>query len=143
MSLKEFKKNVDSIDVNKIFIRVIKSLNKYIYDLNRAKLVDGKNDDGESLEPEYSEVTVFIKSKKSGTAGITDRVTLFGKGHLHKSIFSIPEAKGVLIGSHDSKVQELVTKYGDFLGLDKDSIDKLTEKADILIAEIIYEKLLK
>jgi len=143
MGLKEFRQNVNSIKVDKIYLRVIKSLNKEISDMNRAQLVAGKNDDGEDLQPEYSEVTVFIKSGKSGTAGITDRVTLFGKGDLHKSIFSLPDDEGVLLGSHDSKVQELANKYGDFLGLTPENIDKLTTKTDILIADIIYEKLLK
>ena len=143
MTLAQFKKDIDRIDVDKIAIQVLKKLNKFISDLNREQLVSGVNDDGEKLEPEYSEVTIFIKQKRSGTAGITDRVTLFGKGNLHKSIFSIPSIGEVTMGARDERVMELAQKYGDFLGLTQESIDKVTIEADKLITEIIYAKMFK
>ena len=124
---------------------LLKKLDKFISDLNREQLAErGENDDGQKLEPEYSEVTNMIKTRYGrGTGSITSHVTLFNRGDLHKSIFSIVDKEEIILGSNDSKVGELTQKYGEFLGLTPDSIEKLKAKFLPLFWEAVYAKLFR
>ncbi|MHA2364719.1 MAG: hypothetical protein ACXAC7_12255 [Candidatus Hodarchaeales archaeon] len=102
----------------------------------------GENDDGEKLEPPYTEVTNMIKTAYGrGTGAITSHVTLFNKGNLHKSIFAKVDNEEVILGSFDDKVSELTQKYGEFLGLTPDSIKKVQAEFNKRYSEILEAKL--
>ncbi|RLI44873.1 hypothetical protein DRO61_11630 [Candidatus Bathyarchaeota archaeon] len=145
MDLVKLNRNLKRIDVEQIAVQVLKKLNKFISDLNREQLaLRGENDDGEKLEPEYTTVTKIIKNESGrGTGSIISHVTLFDKGNLHKSIFSTVDKEEIILGSNDSKVGELTQKYGEFLGLTPDSIEKLKAKFLPLFWESFYAKLYK
>ena len=103
---------------------------KLAADLNREQLAKrGENDEGEPLQPPYTEVTNMIKTMyKQGTASITEYVTLYDTGDLHKSIQAQIVGDELILGSFDEKVGQLTAKYGEFLGLTDDSIKKLQER---------------
>jgi hypothetical protein len=127
MDLVEFNKSLKKVKVNQLAFRTLKGMTKFIADLNREQLAkEGVNDDGEKLEPEYSELTNILKTAYGrGTGSITSHVTLFDKGDLHKSIFATVDDEELILGSFDDKVPELTGKYGEFLGLTKESIEKV------------------
>jgi len=144
MGLTKLHKNLKKIDIEAIAVTILKKLDKFISDLNREQLAErGENDDGQKLEPEYTDLTRLLKSYESGTSAITSYVTLFNKGDLHKSIFSTVDKEGIILGSNDSKVGELTQKYGEFLGLTPDSIEKLKAKFLPLFWETVYAKIYK
>lgn len=106
---------------------VLATMDKFIADLNRDQLIDkGIRPDGSDITPEYTSYTKFLKKTYgNGIGGITDHVTLFGEGNLHKSIFSSVIGDEVILDATDSKTSDLLGKYGDWLGLTDDSINKL------------------
>jgi hypothetical protein len=145
MDLNQLHKNLKRLDLEAIAAKIFKSLDKYISDLNREQLAKyGVNDDGEKLQPEYTEVTNMIKTRYgSGTGGITSHVTLFNKGDLHKSIFSKYDGEELILGSFDEKVGELTQKYGEFLGLTDENILKLKDKFLPLFWDQVYGRVFK
>jgi hypothetical protein len=126
MDLIALDSNLKKLDVVDLTVSIFDDMEEFIADLNREQLAKyGVNDDGDSLEPEYAEDTIWSKQRKSGTASITGHVTLFNTGDLHESIFSMISGDELILGSHDEKVGQLTTKYGEFLGLTKENQEKV------------------
>lgn len=146
MDLNQLYRNLKKLDVEKLAIKILntKEFRVFMADLNRSQLADkGVNDDGDKLEPEYTEVTNIIKTASgSGTGAITSHVTLFDTGELHKSIFATVDEE-ISLSSHDSKVPELSAKYGEFLGLTEESLKKVQEKFNPVFIEKLNESILR
>ncbi|WBC28468.1 tail protein [Rhodobacteraceae phage LS06-2018-MD05] len=143
MDLIKLNNNLKQVDTVEIMVSVLESLEDFIADLNRSQLVAGKRDDGSYIEPEYSPVTELLKRPKSGTAGITSHVTLFDTGKLHNSIFASIFPDEIILDSKDSKVPKLEDKYQNFLGLTKENITKLKDKALPLFYKRLNEQIYK
>ena len=143
MDLISLRNNLKSYTVVDAMVDTLDELEDFIADLNRNQLAEGKRDDGSDLSPEYKDITKDIKSRKSGLAGEIDHVTLFDTGALHKSIFSSVSYPEIILDSKDPKLGELEGKYQNFLGLTKESIKKLREKALPLFWEKYYGEILK
>lgn len=127
--------NIDFLD---IAADTLLSMDDYTSGLNRIQLSKGLRDDGSALDPEYADSTKHIKSNKSGLAGVIEHVTLYDEGDFHKSIFSSIISNSLVMDSEDDKLGILIGKYGDMLGLTKDSISKLRAKfMPIYISNII------
>jgi len=129
MDLQRLQSNLSKLDIVDLTVEILDEMEVFIADLNRSQLADeGVNDEGANLG-DYSGVTVWIKEMYGrGTGSITDHVTLYDTGALHKSIFSSTDGKVLTLDSKDSKVDELEIKYGNFLGLTKDSQSKVKEE---------------
>ena len=139
MNLNQLYSNLKGLDIWQIVTDIMENdLDDFIADLNRKQMAEkGQRADGSKLTPDYANVTKSIKSDKSGIGGIYEHVTLFDTGELHKSIFTSVIGKSIIMDSEDWKVSDLTDKYGEFLGLTPESIDKLKEK----FLPLFYDKL--
>lgn len=143
MDVEQLYNNLKKIDVTNVMVESLEELDTFIADLNRSQLVAGLRDDGSDIEPEYAGITEILKRPKSGTAGITDHVTLYDTGKLHKSIFTSIFPDEIILDSKDSKVSKLEEKYQNFLGLTKESIEKLKNKVLPIFWNKFYEQVYK
>lgn len=144
MDLIKLQGNLAKLDVIDIAVQIFDDMDSYIADLNRVQLVAGQNDEGEFLQPEYADITTWLKQMYGkGTGSIIDRVTLYDTGDLHKSIFSSMDGKVLTLDSKDGKVDELEAKYGNFLGLTKQSQelvkDEFLKRFEIKLSDAILQ----
>lgn len=139
MGLERIYNNLKAIDVVEIMVETLEELDKFMSDLNREQLIQGKLSTGDDITPDYTETTVFLKEKfGTGLGKITDNVTLYGKGPFHKSIFTEVFPDEIIWDATDGKLDELESKYSkDILGLTNENIKKLKDKA----LPIFYKKL--
>ena len=145
MNLNQLYGNIKGLDIWQIVTDIMeKDLGVFISDLNRNQMADkGQRADGSKLTPDYANVTKDIKSDKSGLSGVYEHVTLYDTGELHKSIFTSVIGKNIILDSEDWKVVELTQKYGEFLGLTDESIEKLKERFLPLFFKKLYEQILR
>lgn len=87
----------------------------FISKLNRDQLLKGEKADGDT--PNY-----VIGSNQPSAPG---KITLFEAGDFHEGIEPLFEDKGFEMVDTDFKTPFLVAKFGNILGLNKDSIIKL------------------
>ncbi len=134
-TLSQTVKKLKSFDFQKALLKVYKDNETILLDLNTDEQLGKKGilSTGASL-PDYSPNTIPFKQGKSGFAGITAHMTLFGEGEFHEG-FTLDATKFPLfIDSKDSKTNELVSRYTEnIFGLTKESIQELKEQ---LIDEI-------
>ena len=145
MNLNQLYGNIKGLDIWQIVTDIMeKDLGVFISDLNRKQMADkGQRADGSKLTPDYTNVTKEIKSDKSGLSGVYEHVTLYDTGELHKSIFTSVIGDSLILDSEDWKVEDLTQKYGEFLGLTDESIDKLKVKFLPLFFNRLYEQILR
>lgn len=121
--------NIDALNLPVICQEVLENNEDVMADLNATQLSQGLRTDGTKITPEYAELTVMIKSGKSGLSGITDRVTLYDEGHYYGGLFADVKGQDVFFGSTDPKEEALNKKYatakGRLEGLNEDSADEL------------------
>ena len=144
MNISQLHSNLKKLDVVDLAVEVLEELDKFISDLNRNQMAqDGQRSDGTQLDPDYSPFTVDIKSEKGrGIGSITDHVTLYDSGEMHKSIFSTVTVDELILDSNDSKIDDLTAKYGTFLGLTDESIKKLQVEFNKLFIPKLYAAIL-
>ena len=134
-TLSQTVKKLKSFDFEKALLKVYKDNETILLDLNTDDQlgIKGILSTGDSL-PDYRPFTIASKQGKSGFAGITEHMTLFGEGDFHKG-FTLDATKFPLfIDSKDSKTNDLVNRYTEnIFGLTKESIQELKEQ---LIDEI-------
>jgi len=119
---------LSKLDVEQLAYSIIDDMSVFIADLNRKRLAETGKDSNDNDLQDYSEVTVFLKSKfGKGIGSIVDHTTLFNTGNYHKSIFSEVDGDKLVIDASDSKTGELENKYPDNLGL--------TDKEQTLVKE--------
>lgn len=129
MGLRELYSKWAKIDFLALAEKTLLEMDEYIAQLNRNQLSDkGVRADGTDITPEYTELTELLKRPKSGISGITSHVTLYDSGSFHKSIVADIYQGKLLLDATDSKTNELIDKYGEVLGLTKESIVLLQEK---------------
>ncbi len=132
-TLSQTVKKLNSFDFEKALLKVYASskISKIILDLNTDEQLGKKGilSTGDSL-PDYAPFTIASKQGKSGFAGITSHMTLFGEGDLHES-FILDAAKfPLIIDATDSKTNDLVNRYTEnIFGLTKESIQELKEQS--------------
>jgi hypothetical protein len=145
MNLDQIYSNIKGLDIWQIVTDIMENdLGVFIADLNRKQMADkGQRSDGSQLSPDYATITKIIKSNKSGISGIYEYVTLYDTGELHKSIFTSVVGTSIILDSENWKVDELTQKYGEFLGLTDESIDKLKEKFKPLFFNKLHEQILR
>ena len=84
-------------------------------DLQKEQLFMGKLSDGEEIQrigakyKGYAPRTIREKEKKGQP---TDRVTLRDTGEFYFEVFADPRADGIVVGSADSKSEQLQEDYG-------------------------------
>lgn len=127
MSIENIYNNLKRLDVVALAIDILENdMAEFIANLNRKQMAEkGQRSDGSQLSPDYENITKDIKSRKSGTAGIYEHVTLFDTGDLHRSIFTSIIGDSLVMDSNDWKVSDLTDKYGEFLGLTDESQNEL------------------
>lgn len=127
--LNDIYNGLKSLDVEAVAIDILLDMSEFIADLNRAQLSEkGVNDEGVRLSPEYADITKDLKSRKTGIASIIEHVTLFDKGDLHESITADIYGQDLVLDATDWKLDDLESKYGNFLGLTNESIEKVKEE---------------
>lgn len=122
MTIQSYYANLSKIDFIDLASEVLLGMDKFIADLNRKQLAEGKRSDGSNITPEYKTITKILKSDLSGLAGVIDHVTLYSKGDLHKSITADIYSEKLVLDATDSKTPELLEKYGEWLGLTEESL---------------------
>lgn len=130
-TLSQNVKILKSFDFEKAILKVYKDNDNIILDLNTDEQLGKKGilSTGESL-PDYSPNTFPFKQGKSGFAGITSHMTLFGEGPFHKSFFLDSAKFPLIINATDSKASELEERFTeDIYGLTTESIQELKEQS--------------
>lgn len=96
-----------------------------IENLNRQQLDAGMRADGSDISPDYTPLTVFLKSEKGQP---TDRVTLRDTGEFYADIRAEFDNDEVVLRDDNEKTIKLQNKYGDeILGLSDQSIKRITD----------------
>lgn len=132
-TLSQTVKKLKSYDFEKSLLKIYASskFTNIILDLNTDEQLGKKGilSTGDSL-PDYSPNTLPFKQGKSGFAGITSHMTLFGEGDFHEK-FTLDATKFPLfIFSTDSKAGDLETRFTENIyGLTKESIQELKEQS--------------
>jgi hypothetical protein len=93
----------------------------FVSELNQSQLAEGQRPDGTSL-PNYSATSVNSFGKPAGP------IKLFDTGDFYQGIEPLFEDSGFDINGLDSKTDMLISRYGDILGLSKDSVDLLGKR---------------
>lgn len=132
-TLSESVKRLNSFDFEKALLKVYASskISKIILDLNTDEQLGGKGilSTGASL-PDYKPFTIASKQGKSGFAGITSHMTLFGEGDFHESFTLDADKFPLIIFATDPKAGELEGRYSENIyGLTKESIQELKEQS--------------
>ena len=130
-TLKESVNTLNSFDFEKAILKVYKDNDNVILDLNTDEQLGKKGilSTGDLL-PDYKPFTIASKQGKSGFAGITGHMTLFGEGSFHKG-FTLDASKfPLIIFSKDSKAGDLEGRFTeDIYGLTKESRQELKEQS--------------
>lgn len=117
------------LDVEAIAISTIEENEKAMADLNAEQLARGLRADGSEILPSYADLTIELKSEKSGLAGVTDHVTLYDTGDHYAGLYADVQGDEIEQGSHDEKSASLQKKYstkkGSIYGLTADSREEL------------------
>ena len=120
---------LQQLDVEAIAISTLEESEKAMADLNAEQMAKGLRADGSEILPSYSDLTIELKSEKSGLAGVTDRVTLYDTGEHYKQLYANVQGDEIEWGSRDEKSAKLQKKYdtakGSVYGLTSDSRDEL------------------
>lgn len=108
-----------------LLVQESQEFESFIVELNIDQMYHkGADARGFEIRPRYAPSTVRQKRREGKPA---DRVTLRDEGDFHRSIFVIFDGDKLIFNADDSKAVKLFKKYGpDLLGLDADSLDKLT-----------------
>lgn len=93
-------------------------------DLNIGQLMQGKDAQGNFIEPGYTERTKQIKKARGQRY---DVVTTRNEGDFHQGFFIEGSNFPARFNSTDWKSDFLTEKYGDLFGLDEQSSDDLRE----------------
>ena len=128
----------------KAYITYLNSLNSGMEALVRKAIIDnrgkilsmiklrlyqkGVDGDGNSITPEYSEITI---TNKKGKQQISSHVTLRDTGEWYKSMYVIYEEGEIKVQSDLSKTEQLVEKYG------KSILDLTNQEIELIIISII------
>lgn len=121
--------NLNKFDFEQELLRILNNNTTYIMDLERMRLLEGKNSDGSDIHPAYNLHYATYKLKFN-PLGVTD-LTLTGS-FTQEFIMSATEFP-VVFGSLDDKSYSLVQKYGEnIFGLRKADLQDL--KGEILPA---------
>ncbi len=132
-TLNQTVKKLNSFDFEKAILKVYSStkITNIILDLNTDEQLGKKGilSTGESLG-KYKPFTIASKQGKSGFAGITSHITLFGDGPFHEGYTLDADKFPLIIFSSDLKETKLVTRFTeDIFGLTKESIQELKEQS--------------
>lgn len=107
-------------------LEVAQANNYVIEDANAAQLEAGLDADGRQITPEYTELTVDIKTAKGQ---VTDHVTLRDSGAFYAGIVAQVRGQELELVGTDSKTAKLQEKYGDaIIGLSEQAIDEFREE---------------
>lgn len=125
---------LEQLDIETIVEDVLTANENVMADLIAGQLAQGLRSDGSEILPSYSELTIELKKKKSGLAGVTSHVTLFDTGAHYQGLYTTVKGDEIEYGSHDPKSAGLQEKYdrktgkatGSIYGLTEDSKDDLT-----------------
>lgn len=126
--LQRLKEKLENIPIKEFLKEAVEDNEKFILDLNREQLLEGKWANGEKIYPEYTETTKRIKKLKGQPF---DKVTIKDKGDVHRKMGLDADLKGFDMFSTDHKVEELKAKYekgGSLFGLTKPSKKQLKDE---------------
>lgn len=139
MGLLQLSERWSKIDFIDLAGDVLNDMSDYIAELNRNQMESkGIRADGTDIDPLYTELTDFIKTRKGQR---TDHVTLKDSGSFHNSISADIYGTELILDASDSKTSDLIDKYGEVLGLTDESIMLLRAKFMPLYIQAIQNKL--
>ena len=118
--LKRFQKNLQKHVLDSIMQEENQVIDEIVEQLFR-----GLDQEGNPIDPKYSELTKIIKRSKGQPS---DRVTLKDTGDFYASIYLVRQSNGILVKARDRKTKKLLDKYGfDILGLHKKGIEDIAQ----------------
>jgi len=133
----ELEMDLINLDIEAVLTEAIQDNNEYVADLNAEQLAKGLRSDGSKILPEYTEMTIGLKSGEPGLAGVTDHVTLFNTGSHYRQLYAEIKGDAIEYGSKDEKSESLQDKYGSKIyGLSTDSKDELLSGHYLIIFHI-------
>lgn len=105
----------EALDPARIAKAALEQKEADLLEYNQAQMYGGEDRKGYDITPEYSPLTVQIKTEKGQP---TDRVTLYDTGSFYEKQYLEVQADYLKIYSTDAKTQKIVRKYGaDIFGL--------------------------
>ena len=115
MTLREFYKKLQNLDVDKLQNQVLEDNANVYADANAVQQFNtGLKADGTPIG-QYSPFTIREKMRKGQP---TDRMTLEDTKDFHKGFYGKLQGDNISISSNDTKTTELISRYGeDIFGL--------------------------
>ena len=107
-------------EINASINEIIRGRTEEILNMNRAQMQAGIKPDGEQIGEYQSEKYAELKGHSY--------VDLFLTGDMYYSMFVDVDSQRILIGSEDSKTENLLERYGDFFGLTSENKKRLGEQ---------------
>ncbi len=129
-------------EFDKIVLEVLKTAEneKFLADLNREQLHNGKKGDGSDILPGYADRTIERKRRDRQPF---DRVTLRDRGNLYEQFTVEFGSEEFTLSADTEYTKYLLSRYGDdIFGLNDDSLEKLREKINPQIVEAVRKLLL-
>lgn len=107
--VKSLIKRFEALNAQTIAQQALEAQEENLLEHNQAQMWDGTDSKGYGISPEYSALTVQIKTEKGQP---TDRVTLYDTGAFYESQYVEVQQDYLNIYAKDSKTQKIVRKYG-------------------------------
>jgi hypothetical protein len=115
-------KALQSFSFSKELVKIVTDNKGKLADLQASQLAQGINSQGKQIYPQYAAFTISEKKKKTGLAGVYDRVTFFNTGELYKSLAAQIQGSKFRITSPSFKFDKMVQRSGvGVVGLNVDS----------------------
>lgn len=145
-AIKDLVKSINSLKEDLIFTELVNENTTFILALqtNEQLYDQGVRSDGSELTPKYTDLTVYLKlfvAPSEGRDSRVDHVTLKDTGDLYSNFFLRTGTGYFEIDNDDSKKAELIDKYGDFIGLTDESIQKIIEEFKNVLPNKIRKRL--
>lgn len=129
MELEELIKRFQNFNAVQAADRVIKKNAEFAIDLSQGQMIRGKMPDGSQIGAYQSPFYAEFKNLRNPLAGF-GVVDLNLTGDYYKGMILTGKYPNYEIISKDGKAQELESKYGDPLGINKSNEEKFRNKND-------------
>lgn len=104
----------------------VKNNQKFVVNLNREQMLDGKDANDAPITPGYAAST---KERKRRLGQPTNKVTFFEQGEFHGKMFLKDDREGIEIDSNSNTTKFLVKRSGsDIFGITDKNADKIGDK---------------
>lgn len=117
-----------SLDLVQMIEQILNSEEKFITDLIREQLSEGKRGDGKDL-PKYKRATILSKKEAGTFISKSGRIALIDEGDFWRSLISEASGGYLMIDARDYKYSRLIKRFGrEITLLDIESRSKIVKR---------------